>query len=86
MRSGSGALSTRGTNLHRVSDGDIRGRVFDSDLLHYQVDNSPAAVSFTVLSQTPRRPSYIYYQNSTIAWAMLIHFGYRIASKNEKAN
>ena len=27
--------------------------------------NSPAAVSFTVLSQTPRRPSY--FQSSTIA-------------------
>ena len=28
--------------------------------------NSPAAVSFTVLSQTPRRPSY--FQSSTIAF------------------
>ena len=46
-------------------------------------DNSPAAVSFTVLSQTSRRP--ILFQNSTIAWAMLICFGYRIASKSEKA-
>ena len=27
--------------------------------------NSPTAVSFTILSQTPRRPSY--FQNSTIA-------------------
>ena len=25
-------------------------------------------------------------QNSTITWAMLINFGIRIASKNEKAN
>ena len=33
--------------------------------------NSPAAVSFTLLSQTPRRPSY--FQISTIAWAMLIY-------------
>ena len=47
--------------------------------------NSPTAVYFTVLSQTPRRPSY--FQNSIIAWAMLIHvyFGYLIASKSEKA-
>ena len=45
--------------------------------------NSPTAVSFTVLSQTPRRPSY--FQNSIIAWAMLIYFGYWIASKSEKA-
>ena len=41
------------------------------------------AVSFTVLSQTPRRPSY--FQNATIAWAMLKYFGYRIASKSENA-
>ena len=45
--------------------------------------NSPTALSFTVLSQTPRRPSY--FQNSIIAWAMLIYFGYRIASKSKKA-
>ena len=48
------------------------------------VANSPAAVSFIVLSLTPRRSSY--FQNSTIARAMLINSGYRIASKNEKAN
>ena len=34
--------------------------------------NSPTAVSFTVLSQTPRRPSY--FRNSIIALAMLIYF------------
>ena len=45
--------------------------------------NSPTAVSFTVLSQTPRRPSY--FQNSIIAWAMLKYFGYWIAYKSEKA-
>ena len=44
--------------------------------------NSPTAVSFAVLSQTPRRPSY--FQNSIIACAMLIYFGYWIASKSEK--
>ena len=44
--------------------------------------NSPAAVFFTVLSQTTRRPSY--FQNSTIAWAVLRYFGYRIASKSKK--
>ena len=59
-------------------------KVFDSGLFQKQVDYSPAAVSFTVLSQTPRRSSY--FENFTIAWAMLINFGIRIASKNEKAN
>ena len=40
--------------------------------------HSPTAVSFTVLSQTPRQPTY--FQNSISAWAMLIYFGYWIAS------
>ena len=62
----------------------FHGRAFDLGLFYKQAANSPAAVSFTVLSQTPRWSSYI--QNSTIAWAMLINFGIRIASKNEKAN
>ena len=45
--------------------------------------NSPAAaVSFTVLSRTPRRSSY--FQNSTIALAMLIYIVYGIASKTKR--
>ena len=59
---------------HRVSDdGDIHGRVFDSGLFHLEVAiilatnvsgvTSLAAVSFTGLSQTPRRSSY--FQNFT---------------------